>query len=137
MTYEHVNPEELGTPPGWNHGMLGPTSARVLFVASQDGSAPTGGVTEPDLVEQFRIALDKAVTVVREAGGGPEDIGRLTVYVTDFEAYRARSDELREAYRALMGRHYPATTIVEVRRLADPGALVELEATALVRDFGV
>jgi enamine deaminase RidA (YjgF/YER057c/UK114 family) len=136
VTYDPVDPEELGAPRGRMHGMLGPSGARVLFVSGQDASGPEGRVEEEDLVEQFRIALDKTVTVVREAGGGPEDIGRLTVYVTDVDAYRGRRDEIREAYRSLLGKHRPATALVEVRRLGDPAAVVELEATALIEDLG-
>jgi len=81
LTYEHINPEELGAPRGWTNGMLGPVGGRILFVAGQDAAEPEGVVTEEDFVEQFGIALGKAVTVVREAGGGPEDVGRLTIFV--------------------------------------------------------
>lgn len=137
MTYDLINPEELGAPRGWTNGMLGPTDGRILFVAGQDASEPEGDVAEDDFVEQFGIALGKVVTVVREAGGGPEDLGRLMIFVTDVEEYRARRGELRDTYRALMGRHYPAMALVEVRRLVDPGAKVEIEGTAIIRDFSV
>lgn len=135
MTYDLINPEELGAPRGWTHGMLGPLHGRILFVAGMDASEPEGAVTEDNFVEQFSIALGKAVTVVREAGGGPEDIGRLTVYVTDMDTYLASRSELREAYRAHMGRHYPAMALVQVARLVDPAAMVEIEATAVLQDF--
>lgn len=137
MTYDLINPEELGAPRGWTNGMLGPVGGRLLFVAGQDAAEPEGTVTEDDLVEQFGLALGKAVTVVREAGGGPEDIGRVTVFVTDIEEYRARRGELREIWRAHMGRHYPAMALVQVQALVDPRAKVELEATAIVRDFSL
>lgn len=135
MTYEHINPEELGAPRGWTNGMLGPANGRILFVAGQDAAEPEGVVTEDDFIEQFSIALHKAVTVVREAGGGPEDIGRLTVFVTDVAEYRERRGELREVWRAHMGRHYPAMALVEVSGLVDPRAKVELEATAMIGDY--
>ena len=112
MTYELINPEELGTPRGWTNGMLGPANGRILFVAGQDAADPEGSVSTDDFVEQFGVALEKAITVVREAGGGPEDIGRLTLYVTDLEAYRSRRPEIGEVYRSLMGRHYPAMALV-------------------------
>jgi len=137
MTYELINPEELGAPRGWTNGMLGPLNGRILFIAGQDAAEPEAEVTTDDFVEQFGIALGKAVTVVREAGGGPEDIGRLTIFVTDIDAYRSRRKEVGEAYRSLMGRHFPAMALVEVKRLVDPRALVELEATAIIRDFSV
>lgn len=135
MTYERINPDELGEPRGWTNGMLGPADGRVLFVAGQDAAEPESVVTEDDFIEQFSIALHKTVTVVREAGGGPEDIGRLTVFVTNMEEYRARRGELREVWRAHMGRHYPAMALLEVSALVDPRAKVEIEATAMIRDF--
>ena len=135
MTWDAINPEELGEPRGWTNGMLGPADGRILFVAGQDASAREGAVDEDDFVEQFSVALHKAVTVVREAGGGPEDIGRIVVYVTDVAEYRARRAELRDAWRAHMGRHYPAMALMQVQALVDPRAKVEIEATAIIRDF--
>lgn len=137
MTYEAINPEELGEPRGWTNGMLAPANGRILFVAGQDAAERDGSVTEDDFVEQFSIALHKAVTVVREAGGGPEDIGRLTLFVTDVAEYRARRGEIKEAWRSHMGRHYPAMALVQVQALVDPRAKIELEATAIIRDFSV
>ena len=137
MRYELINPEEMGAPRGWTNGMLAPANARILFVAGQDAAEPEGVVTEEDFIEQFSIALHKTVTVVREAGGGPEDIGRLTVFVTSVAEYRERRGELREVWRSHMGRHYPAMALVEVSGLVDPRARVELEATAVIRDYSV
>ena len=137
MTYEAINPEELGEPRGWTNGMLAPVNGRILFVAGQDAAERDGSVTEDDFVEQFSIALHKAVTVVREAGGGPEDIGRLTLFVTDVAEYRARRGEIKEVWRSHMGRHYPAMALVQVQALVDPRARIELEATAIIRDFSV
>jgi enamine deaminase RidA (YjgF/YER057c/UK114 family) len=137
VTYEAINPEELGEPRGWTNGMLAPASGRILFVAGQDAAERDGSVTEDDFVEQFSIALHKAVTVVREAGGGPEDIGRLTLFVTDVAEYRVRRGEIKEAWRSHMGRHYPAMALVQVQALVDPRAKIELEATAIIRDFSV
>ncbi len=116
--------------------MLAKAGGRILFVAGQDASEPEGQVTEADLVEQFGIALEKCVTVVREAGGGPEDIGRMTLYVTSVEAYRARRGEIKDVWRAHMGKHYPAMALVEVMGLMDPMALVEIEVTAVIHDYG-
>jgi enamine deaminase RidA (YjgF/YER057c/UK114 family) len=135
LTYEHINPEELGAPRGWTNGMLGPAGGRILFVAGQDAAEPEGVVTEDDFIEQFGIALGKAVTVVREAGGGPEDVGRLTIFVADVEEYRARRGELKDVYRAHMGRHYPAMALVQAAGFVDPRAKVEIEATAIIEDY--
>ena len=135
MTFEQINPEELGAPRGWTNGMLAMPGGRILFVAGQDAAEPEGEVELDDFVEQFERALDKAVTVVREAGGGPEDIGRLTMYVTSVQEYRDRRPEVGPVYRSIMGRHYPAMALMEVSELVDPGAKIEIEATAVIQDF--
>jgi len=135
VTYEHINPEELGAPRGWTNGMLGPKNGRILFIAGQDAAEPGGEVTTDDFVEQFDIAIEKMVTVVREAGGGPEDIGRMTLFVTDLDAYRDARRDIGETYRAHMGKHYPAMALMEVKRLVDPRAKIEIEGTAVIQDF--
>ena len=132
MSFRKINPEELGAPKGWTNGMLAGVGGRVLFVAGQTAADVEGGVASPDFVPQFEEALRKVLVVVREAGGDPEDIGRMTIYVTDMARYVASRKELGEVYQAQMGRHYPAMTLVEVRSLVDDGALVEIEATAVV-----
>ncbi len=132
MTYELINPEQLGAPSGWTNGMLAPARGRILFVAGQDAAGPQGEVTTDDFVEQFRIALDKALTVVREAGGTPESVGRITLFVTDVEEYRGSRKELGAAYRSLMGKHFPAMALLQVRGLVDPRARIEIEVTAVI-----
>lgn len=125
MTFEIINPEALGRPTGWNHGMLGPAGGRVLFIAGQ--TAPTGS-----LVAQWDGALARVVAVVRAAGGQPEDIGRMVVYVTDRASYLANLQPLGEVHRKHMSRHYPAMALVEVSALVDSQALVEIEAVAVL-----
>ena len=135
MSFEIVNPETLGAPKGFNHGMLAPAGGRLLFVAGQtavDPLDPAGGIVEGGFLAQWDRALANVLEVVRAAGGGPGDIGRLTVYVTDLEAYRDSLGRLGEAWRERMGRHYPAVALVEVSGLVDEGALVEIEATAVI-----
>jgi len=126
MTLRIVNPDALGRPSGWNHGMLAPAGGRVLFVAGQTAPDRAG------LVEQWAGALERVLEVVRVAGGGAEHIGRMTVYVTDRQLYLASLKPLGEVHRRFMGRHYPAMTLVEVRALADAHAVVEIEATAVL-----
>ena len=131
---EIVNPEELGRPRGFSHGLVAPAGARVLFVAGQAApdAGDSGAGAEERLVAQFEAALERALAVVRAAGGGPGDVARLTVYVTDMEAYRAARPRLGGVWRASMGQHYPAMALVEVCSLVDPNAVVELEATAIL-----
>lgn len=112
--------------------MLAPVEGRVLFVAGQDAATPDGEVVTDDFVEQFDRALTKALAVVRDAGGDPTSVGRMTVFVTDLDEYRAARKPLGEVWKARMGRHYPAMSLVEVSRLVDPRAKVEIEATAVL-----
>lgn len=126
MSFDILNPEPLGRPSGWNNGLLGPPGGRVLFVAGQTAPAVSG------LIAQWEAALERVLAVVRAARGAPQDIGRMTVYVTDKAAYLAGRPALGEIHRRLMGKHYPAMALVEVNALVDPGALVEIEATAVI-----
>ena len=130
--FEIFNPPALPDPRGWNNGLLAPAGGRLLFVAGQNASGTSGLVESDDFVEQFSIALDHVLAVVREAGGEPRHIGRMTVYVTDLATYMASRAELGVAYRARMGRHFPAMALVEVSGLVDDGAVVEIEATAVL-----
>lgn len=123
---DFVNPAELGAGRGFSHGVLAPAGARVLFVAGQTAPGPEG------FVAQFAAALDRVLAVVRAAGGGPEDVARMTVWVTDMAAYRASLQPIGEQWRERMGRHYPAMALVEVTSLVDPAAIVEIEATAVI-----
>jgi len=132
LSFEIVNPEELGAPSGWNNGMLAPAGGRLLFVAGQVGSDQSGQVEPSEFVEQFGRALENVLAVVRDAGGEPEDIGRLTIYVTKREEYLASRKPLGEKYRALMGSHYPAIALVEVAGLVEANAVIEIEATAVL-----
>lgn len=132
MTFDVLRPDGLAEPRGFSHGLVGPPGGRVVLVAGQTAAGPDGHVPDLGFVEQFGRALDHVLAVVAEAGGGPTDVGRLTIYVTDLDAYRASLEPLGEAYRARMGSHYPAMALVEVKGLVDPNAVVEIEATAVL-----
>ena len=127
-----INPASLGPPRGYSHGMLAPPEGRLLFVAGQVGWDGDQRLVGEGFVEQFAQALENVLAVVREAGGGPDHLARLTLYVTDKGDYLSQLEPLGEAYRRLMGRHYPAMALVEVAALLEPGARVEIEATAIV-----
>lgn len=126
MAFEIINPEVFGArPSGWNHGMLAEQGGRLLFIAGQ--IVPVG-----DFVTQWDGALGRVLEVVRAAGGQPEQIGRMVVYVTDRPAYLANLTPLGEVHRKHMGRHYCAMAVVEVKSLVDSKALVEIEAVAVL-----
>jgi enamine deaminase RidA (YjgF/YER057c/UK114 family) len=127
-----INPEALGAPRGYSNGMLAPAGGRLLCVAGQVGWDGAQQLVSPDFAAQFAQALDNVLVVVRAAGGAPEHLARLTIYVTDREEYLACAPAVGAAYRARMGRHYPAMALVEVAALLEPGAKVEIEATAVL-----
>jgi enamine deaminase RidA (YjgF/YER057c/UK114 family) len=129
---EVVNPAALPKPRGFSHGLLAPAGTRLLFVAGQTAADADGRVHRPSFGLQFDIALSRAVAVVAAAGGRAEHIARMTVYVADMDAYLASRAELGGIWRAHMGSHYPAMALVEVTRLVDAEAMVEIEATAVL-----
>ena len=120
----------LARPVGYSHGIRG--SGELLFVAGQTGCTQDGRILSDEFVAQFAQALENVLEVVAAAGGRPEQIARLTLYVTSREEYRAAREALGHAWRMRLGRHYPAMTLVEVRGLLDDRAKVEIEATALL-----
>jgi enamine deaminase RidA (YjgF/YER057c/UK114 family) len=123
-------------PPGWPrpHGYANGVAAdgRLVFVAGQIGWDETGAFPAEDMAGQVRQTLRNIVTVLAEAGAAPEHVTRLTWYVTDREAYLADPAGIGQAYRDVMGRHFPAMAVVVVSALLEPSAKVEIEATAVV-----
>ena len=128
-----VDPPELGAPQGYANGILVPAGRRLLLVAGQIGWNAEQKLVGDGLTEQFAQALANVLAVVRAAGGEPADVARLTVYVTDKAEYVASRRAIGQSWRELMGRHFPAMALVEVRGLLEPGAKVEIEAMAAVR----
>lgn len=132
MTHEIINPPSLGPPKGYSNGLLAEAGGRLLFVAGQIGWDAEQNLVGDGFAAQFGRALANVLTVVREAGGAVEDVGRLTIFVTDRDEYAGALEEVGAAYREVMGRHYPAMSLVEVQALLEPGAKVEIEATAVI-----
>jgi len=130
--FETVNPPALGLPRGYTNGLLAPPGSRVLFIAGQTAADGNGHVLHASFEEQFESALDKTLLVLKTAGGRPEHIARMTVYVTDMEAYRRSREDLGQIWRTRMGTHYPAMALLGVTELVDRGATVEIEATAVI-----
>lgn len=123
-------------PPGWTQprGYANGIAARgtIVMVAGQVGWNPQQRFETDDFTAQARQALQNVLAVLAEAGGRPEHIARMTWYVTDKDEYLASYRSLGAVYRELMGRHFPAMTAVQVAGLIEPGAKVEIEATAIV-----
>jgi len=127
-----VQPEGWPRPKGYANGLV---ANGFVFVSGQVGWSADGVFAE-GLVAQVRLALENVVTVLRAARSGPERIVRLTWYVTDKRAYTEELGAIGEAYRQTLGKHYPAMSVVEVCKLVEDRALVEIEATATVPDEG-
>lgn len=106
----------------------------MVFVAGQIGWDEHGRLAGKDLVSQARQALRNITTILAEDGGQPEHLVRLTWFVVDRGEYLASAAALGEAYRGVLGAHYPAMSVVEVTALMEAGAVVEIEATAVVPD---
>lgn len=128
---------EILQPPGWPrpsgyaNGVA--ASGRTVFVSGQIGWNPlTGKFETEDFAAQVGQTLRNVVSVLREAGAGPEHVTRLTWYVTDREAYLSATREVGAAYREVFGRHYPAMAVVVVAGLIESRARVEIEATAVI-----
>ena len=128
---EILQPEGWGAPRGYSNGIA--AEGRVVFVAGQIGWNPqTCAFETDDFVGQVDQALRNVVDVLAEAGAGPEQVARMTWYVTDRAAYLANTRALGRVWRENFGRHYPAMTLVVVAALLEERAKVEIEATAVV-----
>ena len=132
MSFEIINPESLGAPRGYANGVLAEAGGRLLFISGQIAWDSQQRIVSDDLVEQFDRALGNVITVLTAAGGGPDQIARLVIYVIDKNDYRARMKEIGERYRARMGKHFPAMVLVEVAGLLEDRAKIEIEGTAVL-----
>jgi enamine deaminase RidA (YjgF/YER057c/UK114 family) len=123
-------------PPGWPRpkGYSNAISARgrLIFTAGIIGWDERERFVSPDLAGQFRQVLVNTLAVLAQDGAGPEHIVRMTWYVIDRDDYVASLPQIGAAYRDLIGRHYPAMAVVEVSRLVEPAAKIEIETTAVV-----
>lgn len=132
MTFTFINPESLGASSGYSHGVLTETGGRLLFISGQVAWDKRQRIVSNDLVEQFDRALANVLAVVSDAGGRPDQIARLIIYVTDKDDYRQRMKEIGQSYRARMGKHFPAMVLVEVKSLLENDAKIEIEGMAVL-----
>lgn len=132
MSFEFINPESLGLPHGYANGVLTDAGGRLLFIAGQVAWNEQQEIVDENLVRQFDQALANVITVVEAAGGAPQQIARLVIYVTDVDEYRRCLAEIGRRYRARMGKHFPAMVLVEVSNLLEDDAKIEIEGTAVL-----
>jgi enamine deaminase RidA (YjgF/YER057c/UK114 family) len=128
--HEFLHPQSWKRPKGYANGIV--AEGRLVFLAGQVGWNTEQRFDSEDFVAQTRQALANIVSLVREAGGKPEHITRLTWFVLNKSEYLSRLSELSQAYRNVMGSHFPAMTLVQVVALVEDQAKVEIEATAVV-----
>lgn len=131
MATEIIQPDGWLPPKGYSNGVV-ITGTRTLCVAGMVGWDAQCRMVDGGFVAQFRQALANIRAVVEKAGGTVDRVGKLTVYVTDKREYTADLRAVGTAYREVFGRHYPAMALVEVKGLLEPGALVEIEALAVL-----
>jgi enamine deaminase RidA (YjgF/YER057c/UK114 family) len=123
-------PEGWKPPIGYANGIE--TSGRLVFVAGQVGWDAQQVFRSEDIASQFEQALHNVLAVLAEAGGRPEHICRMTAYCCDKPAYLRARGELGRIWKRLMGRHYPAMSMIFVSDLLDSPGKIELEATAVI-----
>jgi enamine deaminase RidA (YjgF/YER057c/UK114 family) len=126
-----LHPAKWAPPIGYSNG-LAATPGRLVFVAGQIGWNAEQRFETSDLAAQFAQALENIVAVLAEAGANPEHICRMTAYCTDKTEYLQARPEIGRAWRRVIGKHFPAMTMVFVTGLLDEGARIELEATAVI-----
>lgn len=129
-----VQPAHFPAARGYANGIV--TRGRTLYVAGQVGWELDGTFATDDLADQFARALDHVIDIVRAAGGSPEHIVQMRVYVTDLPAYRNSLKRIGVLWRERLGRHFPVMALVGVNGLVEPRAKVEIEAVAALPDPG-
>lgn len=128
--HEFLNPTSWKPARGYSNGVA--ASGRMLFLGGMIGWNDRQEFESDDFIDQTAQALRNIVEVLAEAGAGPEHLVRLTWYVTDRDEYVARLRELGGVYRDVIGKHYPAMALMQIVKLVEPRAKVEIEATAVM-----
>ena len=130
MTF--LQPPGWRRPKGYSNGVL--ATGRMVFVSGQVGWDQNEVFQTQDLVGQVRQSLANIVAVLEQAGGRPSDLVRLTWFVLSRDAYHRELKEIGAAYVAVLGKHFPTMSVVQVSGLMEAEALVEIEATAVIAD---
>lgn len=131
---QYLNPTELAKPSGFSHAVVA-APGRTVYLAGQTAMDSDGAIVHPgDVVEQFRRCLANLLTALAAAGGGPEHVVSIRIYLTDVGEYRRRAREIGAVWKQLMGTVYPAAAGIGVAGLWDDDAMVEVEGVAVVPD---
>jgi enamine deaminase RidA (YjgF/YER057c/UK114 family) len=130
MSNEVIQPEGWATAKGYANGVK--AAGNQLFIGGQIGWTAEQKFESDDFIGQTEQALRNILDVLEAAGGKPEDLVRLTWYITDKREYLTKQREMGEVYRKVLGRNFPAMAMVVVAGLIEDEALVEIEATAVL-----
>lgn len=130
MSNERINPESLPGPRGFSHAVV--AEGRLVCLAGQTGTGPGGSVVPGGVVPQFAQALTQLLIALGAAGGRPEQLTSVTVYIVDMDDYQAHAGEIGEVWQRLVGRDYPAMAGIGVARLWDAEAVVEVQGLAVI-----
>jgi enamine deaminase RidA (YjgF/YER057c/UK114 family) len=130
MTIDRVNPAELAQPSGFAHAVVG--RGTTVFLAGQTALDAAGRIVGSGIVAQFEVALGNLLTALAAAGGRPDQLASLTVYILDMDDYKQHAAAIGAVWKRLVGRAYPAMAAIGVRRLWDAEALVEVQGFAVI-----
>jgi enamine deaminase RidA (YjgF/YER057c/UK114 family) len=130
VSIERVNPPELARPAGFSHAVVGHGS--IVALAGQTALDAAGHIVAGGVVAQFEVALGNLLTALAAAGGRPDQLAALTIYIVDMDDYRRHAAAIGAVWRRLVGRDYPAMAGIGVARLWDADALVEVQGTAVI-----
>ena len=127
---DRINPDSLAKPSGFSHAVV--ARGATVHLAGQTGMDASGTIVAGGVVAQFEQALANLLIALGEAGGTPDSISSLTIYIVDMDDYRAHAREIGEVWRRLCGTDYPATAGIGISRLWDAEALVEVQGYAVL-----
>lgn len=131
MSHKTINPESLPKPSGFAHGML---AGNTVFLGGQTALDKNMNIVAGGIVEQFTQAFSNVLTTLREAGGQPEDLVNVTIYLTDVDDYMANGREIGRIWREMAGSEYPAMAGIGVTRLWQKEALIEIQGIAVIQE---
>ncbi|AFR34527.1 RidA family protein [Arthrobacter sp. Rue61a] len=130
MTNRTINPAALPKPSGYAHGVL---SGNAVFLGGQTALDKDMNIVPGGIVAQFRQAFSNVLTTLREAGGQPQDLVNVTIYLTDVDDYMANGTEIGKIWREMAGTEYPAMAGIGVTRLWQKEALIEIQGIAVIQ----
>ncbi|NWL33717.1 RidA family protein [Paenarthrobacter nitroguajacolicus] len=129
MSHQTINPESLPKPSGFAHAIL---AGNTVFLGGQTALDKNMNIVPGGIVEQFTQAFSNVITTLREAGGEPEDLVNVTIYLTDVDDYMANGREIGRIWREMAGSQYPAMAGIGVTRLWQKEALIEIQGIAVI-----